>query len=377
MIFRKRPISRPTTPKWATGDVIDSDFEEELEGTMMPPVDETIFVPRPPEIETTYLEDYGQRRAAEQIPLHHRDGELEARLFREEFAGLSPMAGEEQFLIDGAREDVADTRGRYRMGLRVLGQFRCRNRHERWFYFLRMLVLLGGDVVGVAGGLIMLGEIPWLAVLQALAAGAAAIASGLMAAPIKEARLARMRRKGPDDLTSDEWLFSVWFQGPDKGEYLVKVCVYGALTIIPLLFVGTLALRLSTEGTIAGLVFGCLAVAVALASWVNAYHYTDPISDLLDHLYQDFLRAKRELNELTERPARADRARAEATVASVLGAAELAGKAAEQRVLGSISRRLTTQPGIVGHGRGKKVVDLTRTGHTNGSQPESEPESAW
>src|SRR5487761_1194933 len=306
MIFRKMANNKQARSKVATGEIIDSDFEEELEGIMMPPVDETIFVPRPPEAESTYVEEFGQHRSEEQEHLHNEDGELESRPFREDLAGHSVAAEDDQSLIDRARADEVDTRERHRTGLKVLGHLRCRSRHERWLYFLRMLVLLGGDVVGVAGGLIMLGEIPWLAVLQALAAGAAAITSGLMAAPIKEARLARMRRKGPDDLTSDEWLFSVWFQGPDKGEYLVKVCVYGALTIIPLLFVGTLALRLSTEGTIAGLVFGCLAVAVALASWVNVYHYTDPISDLLDHLHHDHLRATRELNELTGRPARAN-----------------------------------------------------------------------
>jgi hypothetical protein len=286
-------------------------------------------------------------------------------------------AEDDQFLIDGARNAVADARERHGIALRVLGHLRCRNRHERWFYFLRMAVLVGGDVVGVAGGLIMLGEVPWLAVMQALAAGAAAITSGLMAAPIKEARLARTRKKDPEDLTADEQLFSVWFQGPDSGELVVKVSVYGALTIIPFLFVGILALRMSTEGTIAGLVFGCIAVAVALASWASCYYFTDPVADLLESMHHDFLSARKELDELNGRSARASRARAETTVTSLLRVSDLAGKAARERVLGGISRRLSTQPGIVGQGRGNaKVLDLTAPEHSNGNRVEPDPESA-
>jgi hypothetical protein len=376
MFFIKKAYKQSQS-KWANGDVIDSDFEEEVEGMMMPPVDEAIFIPRPPEAETTYLEEFGQHRADEQLHLHNERGEVATQPHRENLAGFSVTAEDDQFLIDGARNAVADARERHGIALRVLGHLRCRNRHERWFYFLRMAVLVGGDVVGVAGGLIMLGEVPWLAVMQALAAGAAAITSGLMAAPIKEARLARTRKKDPEDLTADEQLFSVWFQGPDSGELVVKVSVYGALTIIPFLFVGILALRMSTEGTIAGLVFGCIAVAVALASWASCYYFTDPVADLLESMHHDFLSARKELDELNGRSARASRARAETTVTSLLRVSDLAGKAARERVLGGISRRLSTQPGIVGQGRGNaKVLDLTAPEHSNGNRVEPDPESA-
>jgi hypothetical protein len=375
-MFSTKKTNKQTQPRWTNGEVIDSDFEEEVEGMMMPPVDEAIFIPRPAGAETTYLEAFGQHREEEQRHLHHERGEIEAQPHRVDLAGLSVIAEDVQFLIDGAREDVTQARERFRTALRVLGHFRCRSSHERWFYFLRMLVLVGGDVVGVAGGLIMLGEIPWLAVVQALAAGAAAITSGLMAAPIKEARLARMRRKEPDELTADEQLFSSWFQGPDNGEYLVKVCVYGALAVIPMLFLGILALRLSTEGTIAGVVFGCLAVAVALASWVSCFYFTDPVSDLLHRMRTDLLAARKELDELSGRPARAQRAREDAAVTSVLRASDLAGNAAKERVLGSINRRLSTQPGIVGHGQGKpKVVNFRAREHSNGNHAEPDPES--
>jgi hypothetical protein len=251
----------------------------------------------------------------------------------------------------GAQQElVANARERFELTARTLATYTRRAPGEKLPYYLRWLLILGGDVAGVAGAAILLGETVELGVLQAVASGTAAITSGLLAQEVKDSRLARKREKTPRDLTLDERRFAHLFRGGDSGERIVKsVVVVGAL--VGALIAGSIfALRLSTEGSTAAWAFGLLAAAVALASWANVYHYTDEVSDLIDARRADYKRELERLERLSTAADVSDHAAAVAHAASIKAEATNQGLAAQKAVEAAGRQLLNEHAAIAGHG---------------------------
>ncbi len=329
------------------------DLQRELDDLVIPPTDEEpVFYPRPDNAGDTYLEELGLERADEQKDLFQASGEDASRPHRQRMAGNQEAATNETFLIDAHKPTVSLVWEMYQAQLAVFGSALVRRSpKERRYYHLRMLFLLLGDIVGVTGGAIALGEVPWLAVLQASAAGVAAVTSGLLGSEIKDSRLARKRMRDPESLSDHEEPFAHVFSGPDAGEQIVKMMVLGSLSVVVLLGVGIFMLRSSTEGRPAGIVFGCIAMAVALASWINTFHYTDELADLMEAAEINAKSITAYHQELTGAPARAIVAEAQASVESIVREHEAAGRAAAHRVRAMVLARLVGQVSIVGHGR--------------------------
>jgi len=328
------------------------DFVEELETLSVVPLDEAPeFHPRPATAGTTYVEELGKFRAEEQLNHYRALAENLARPFREQAGEYREAADREARLIDDHEPIVEMAMSKYHLLLDVVGDALVR-RHprERYWYHGRMLFLLLGDLVGVAGGAIILGEIPWLAVLQAMAAAVAAITSGLLASEIKDCRLARQRRRDPKSLPAEHKRHVHLFQGPDDGEYLVRMMVFGSLTIIVLLGIGIFMLRSSTEGAAAGVVFGMIAIAVAMGSWVNTYHYTDELADKVEQAENHARRTTEYHQKLMALPLRGIVAKAEASAKSIEKEYEDLAWGAYRRVMATVCGWHAARPTIFGHG---------------------------
>jgi hypothetical protein len=360
-IFGRTPLARSpqkasTKTRRATSDNYiasgPEDFAEELEGLSVIPLDESPeFHPRSDAAGTTYVEEMGRIRAEEQLNQYRALGENLARPFKEQADEHRDAAEQEARLIENHQPLVELATSKYHHLVDVVGDALVR-RHprERYWYHGRMGFLLLGDLVGVAGGAIILGEIPWLAVLQAMAAAVAAITSGLLASEIKDSRLARQRRRDPKSLSDDQKRHAHLFHGPDDGEFLVRVMIFGSLTIVVLLGIGIFMLRSSTEGLAAGVVFGMIAVAVAMGSWVNTFHYTDELADKVEQAEEHSHRTTRYHQKLMALPARSIVAKAEASAKSIEKEYEDLGWAAYRRVVATVYGWHAARPTIFGHG---------------------------
>src|SRR5439155_7466911 len=108
-------------------------------------------------------------------------GEAGARRWQMKAAATERTATVVTSSVTGQQEVVANARDRFELAARTLGAYTRRAPGEKVPYYLRWLLILGGDVAGVAGAAILLGETVGLGVLQAVASGTAAITSGLLA----------------------------------------------------------------------------------------------------------------------------------------------------------------------------------------------------
>jgi len=340
-----------TVPAHASFDGTDN-FAEELDAITVHPLDEEPdFHPRPGTVGTSYVEAMGKERAEEQLNHYRALGEQLSRPHQEEAEAHREEAEHETHLVEQHQKVVDQVWTKYHALLDVVGDaYVRRHPRERRWYQIRMGFLLLGDLVGVAGGAIILGEIPWLAVLQAMAAAVAAITSGLIASEIKDCRLARQRQRGVEDLPEEHKGFSHLFQGPDSGEYIVRLMVFGSMSIIILLGIGILMLRTSTEGTAAGVVFGMIAIAVAVASWTNVYHFTDELADKVEQAENHALRTNEHHKQLMALPARGIVAQADASARSIQKEYEELAWAAHRRVISMVHAWHAGRANIFGHG---------------------------
>jgi hypothetical protein len=313
-------------------------------------IEEAKAIPRPRGMAKFYLEEAVEKKAAEQLLLSDARGEADARRWQALAAGLAYTATVVSSSAAGQREVVANARDRFELTARTLGAYTRRAPGEKVPYYLRWLLILGGDVAGVAGAAILLGETVALGVLQAVASGTAAITSGLLAQEVKDSRLARKREKAPRDLTSDERRFAHLFRGGDSGERIVKLVAVGGVLIGALIAGSIFALRVSTEGSIAGWAFGLLAAAIALASWANVYHYTDEVSDLIEARRADYTRELKRLRAMLRSSDISEHDAALAQATSIRAEAASRGLAAQKAVEATAAQLLNDHPDVAGHG---------------------------
>ncbi len=329
---------------------IDFDPIEELLEAQFRAVDEAKAIPRPKGVARFYLEEAAEKKAAEQPLLWEARGEAEARQWEMKAAGFEYAAAVATSHVDAQRDVVTGARDRFELTARTLGPYTRRASGEKLPYYLRWALILGGDVAGVAGAAILLGETVGLGVLQAIASGTAAITSGLLAQEVRDSRLARKREKTPRDLTPEERRFAHLFRGRDSGERIVKWVVAVGLLGSVLIAGSIFALRYSTEGSTAAWAFGLLAAAIALASWANVYHYTDEVSDLVDARRADYARELRRLKALLQAPEISEHEAAIAQVASIRAESVSRGLAAQKAVEAAGAQLLNDQADVAGHG---------------------------
>lgn len=340
------------------------------EGISIPPIDRPEAHSTPESIGRAWHEDEYDELAEEQILQWEALGESAAREDTVVAAGLAARKAVAEDSVEEARLDVAEAR-RHRTVVRqvLLGQTR-RSPHAELKYWGIFAFLFGGDVAGVTGAAVYFGEIPYLAVLQAISSAAAAVTAGFVGHDIAVARHARRRQSDPKDLTGEQLKFAYLFTGGDAGERIVKGLLYLALTVALLVVGGIFALRSGVEGGLAGLVFGFLAGAIATASTVNSYHFADEISDLLDRAEQVLKRALKKYKRASENPVlcRFDEARSRAESIKAEHASRGLAAARKVRALKHAVSRLNPQ--IMGHGR-RPAPPVQTVLFTDGSSTEA------
>ena len=346
-------------------DTIDSAelTEELLALPPLRPVDEAATVARPDVVAKFYAEEFFEAKAEQQPLLWTARGEEAARPWLAEAAELEPFAREHDFLIGEARKQVHTSGERYGLTAKALSPYARRAVNAKRGYIVRAGGLVVGDIVGVAGAAIILGEPTWLALLQALASGTAAVTSGVLAHEVKDSRLARKRQKESKKLTREEKRFAHLFRGGDSGERLVKIVVGGGLLIGICIAGSIFALRAVTEGSTAGWAFGLLAAAITLASWANVYAFTDEAADLIDAQRSAFKTAVKELANVRGDSRIARRSRAVANAASIRSEHQQRGEAARREVEAAGKRHLHENPGVAGHGWPAAAAAPGQNGH--------------
>ncbi|MEA2685041.1 MAG: hypothetical protein QOE93_236 [Actinomycetota bacterium] len=295
-----------------------------------------------------HLAEYYRQLAAEQGSLHRAEGELAARPHAARAAELAPLATVPLTRLIALQAKADASTAQVTEMLAALAPFRTRPKGAVPRYYLFLVLLLGGDLAGMTGALISLGEVPWVAGVQALAVAAAAVVIGMLASEVKHVRDARRRMAAglPEGEHPRGTSPGVLFQ-PDGGEAVVRWVLLGGLAAMLLIAGGVTALRSITDG--AGWIFGCFAAAVTLGSAANSYVHSDEVTDLLDNLTRQHRRDDAELRRLDLGPV-AEREREVALAVSVRDEWQARGDATAARVNAACALALVNNPAVAGHG---------------------------
>ncbi|MBT1003952.1 hypothetical protein KIH31_15280 [Paenarthrobacter sp. DKR-5] len=342
-MFAKKPF-RPAHED-DTGEVISR-----AESISYLPLDEATAVPRPDTISSGWHEHEFDGLGAEQKRLWAAEGEKEARKAKIRGAAERVRRDTAVHQVEVQKDELAKAKADLDLHEEALAGYTRREPHAKTMYLLRWALLLLGDIAGIAGAAILLGEIPSLALLQAVASAVAAVTAGLAGNDIRDARLARRRARDTKDLPPQHQRFAWIFNGGDTGERIVKAIVLAGITITVLIIGGIFALRAGVEGSLGGIVFGCLAGAICLASVLNTYQYADEVADLLDRAYHRYIRASNRLRTLAGAPAIARYESAAAEAASITAEHSERGTAGQLKLTALKHGVSRANPAVMGHG---------------------------
>jgi hypothetical protein len=328
------------------------------------PTDEVQASPRPTTIGTFYLELEYEAAEEEQLEAYRMTGERQARPQDADAARLEHQAEKAAGVSDAKHAHATAARQEMGVAERVLGPYARRPTDAKFLKWARWILLLGGDVVGIAGAALLLGELPVNAFMQALSAAASAVTLGAVGREVRYVMAARFRHKeGPDELSGEEAQYQSWFSGANTGEAVVKlvvgVCAAGALLIAG----GIFALRDTAEGLGPAIAFGCLALALGLASFYNSFDTADDVAEHLDARASALKKMDKDAEKARSDAAIADRGSALATAAVIRTEHEAAGKTAKAAVRREKFAALGNSPGVAGNGFGPAQTN----GHASAS----------
>lgn len=286
----------------------------------------------------------------EQEPLWKAEGILQSRPALISHSGLKEQAETAEHLSRRHRRLVKRAQRRLERTVAALSPFVRRKEGQKSWFMARTGLLLLGDVAGQAGAQIYYGEIPELALIQALAAGVAVVTAGLVGGEIKDLRMAGKRKIERTNLTKQQEPFAHLFDGTDDGKHIVRALVGTAITVSALISTGIFALRSTIDGPLSGLVYGALAAGIAAASFISSYVVTDEIADAIDTAEKDY---ERTLKRQTTLAASAPLKTALEKIAedeSIRSEHKVRGDAALLTYEGLKHRVLRRNPGVAGHG---------------------------
>lgn len=324
----------------------------DADSSILQRIDEASAVPAPGTVRETWLEKGYDAATLEQEHLYVAEAERATRRAAVEANGRQSAAEEAEFALGLNRTSLQAAQQHKDATALALGPYRRRAPHAGAWYGGRWTGLVIGDIAGITGAAVLYGEIPALALMQAVATGVAAVTAGVVGEDIKHLRLARQRQRPADQLSDAERPFADFFSGGEAGRPTSRAMVKVAAGIIVLVAAGIFTLRTGVEGTLSGVVFGALAAAIACASLLSSYVYADDIADAIEAADANYRRELRRHAKLAEAFPLEARARAEELARSLHAEHDALGRAAMAKVRVLKFRALRANPGVVGHGPG-------------------------
>ncbi|AND17208.1 hypothetical protein [Rathayibacter tritici] len=349
-----------------------SEFEQAADfadGVALQRIDEAVAIARPSMIAQTYVEEEYDALSGAQTPSWAASGEAASREDDVGAAGLKYPAEKARDAAVGNDVVLAESRTQLTTARQALAPFVRRKPHAGQWYVGCWFGFVGGDVAGIAGAAIYFGEIPELAVIQAVSVGLAAVSAGSVGGDLRDLRLAARREKDAEALSLDLKPYSHLFTGIDPGARFVKLaggmagCVAAAITI------GIFGLRSSIEGPLAGLIYGGFALAVAAGSFLNAWAYSDEVADLLGSFEQRYEKELKRAARLSSARSLVQHAEHERRAQSLRDEHRERGKAAVFSYAALKARILRRNPGVVGHGRAAEPVGRVHAAEKDGGRP--------
>ncbi|MGU3500911.1 hypothetical protein [Mycobacterium sp. C31M] len=318
------------------------------EGPRLIPVDTAAAVARPDTITDTYLECGKDALGVEQQHLFAAEAEVRAREDLARAGSLGFQAEQDKLSVDRARMSADRATVRAEETAEVLGPYVRRKATSSWGYMARTSCLLTGDIAGLSGASIALGEYPALAITQAVAAGVATVTAGLAATQLRHVQQAVERKT--DDLDEPLQPYAHLFRGPGESDRIRSVVLGIAGLVTVSVAVSVFALRTTIEGPLVGLTFGALAAAIALASAINSWHHADLLADAVESARHDAERADRRHRRRSGSRTIRSAEHAALQGKSIVTEHTHRGLAAAAHIEADKYRELMASPDVVGHG---------------------------
>jgi len=285
----------------------------------------------------------------EQIPLWTAEGIVAAREAYVEKERLEAQHWSASHITDRDMDLVDITRRAARHAHAALGPFARRKGDQKIWFMARTGLLFVGDVVGQAGAQIYVGEVPELALIQSLAAGAAVVTAGLVGSEVKDLRNSAKRKLPEDRLNKAQRKLPHMFNGEEQGKHIVKAMIYTAGAVGCLVSGGIVGLRSFVDSPVAGLIYGCIASGVAVASFISSYVYSDDAADAIDNADRAYDKAVKRQLGFSAIEVRSRAAKAGALYTSIKDEHTFRGEAAQIAHEGLKHRVLRRNPGVTGH----------------------------
>lgn len=333
------------------------DLAARTDQVSLKPYDRAHGLTRPADLGLTYAEHEYEALREQQKALWPAEGDREGRDIAAHAAWHRPHADATMTALTHSQRLLAGAADRYQHALDVLGPWRRRASTDNVRYLTAMALLALGDTAGIWASAVWLGEIPLIALGQAIATGAAAVTAGLAGGELRNAASARSRRRDPEEIGADQQQFARLFAGVDAERFAGRLIGLLSASVVLLIALGVFALRTSVEGALAGLTFGGLATATALASFVSSYVHADEVADLIGTYAKGYRKAEKHLLTLAGSKALAITSADTARVGSIVQENERRSVGAAHEVDALKHRMLRQNPQVVGHGFATTAAD--------------------
>lgn len=347
-------LIRPGGSRDATADAFAN-----AESIQIPFIDEVVAHARPNSIGQTYVEKEYDVLVDVQTSSWAADGNVAARASSVDAEGGRTPSEAASSVLKSHEKVVLAAQEALLVAESALRPFLRREPHGKAWYTARLVALVIGDTAGITGAAVLMGEIPELAVVQAIAAGVAAVTAGVIGGDLKDLRLAAKRQLPEEQIKGELVRFAHLFRGVDSGAHRVKLMAWISVMIGILIALGIFALRTSVEGSLSGLVFGCLAAAVAAASFLNSWAAADEVADLLDGYRNEFDRATKRHRRFSLDPSIRAFGKANESARSITVEFDARGAAAAKSFEAMKYGVLRRNPGVAGHGEAPEGIGRT------------------
>jgi hypothetical protein len=345
-----------------------SEADARAEQIALPRVDEAGATPQPDAVAKLWVSPEYDELTQEQRQLHEAAAHEYARGADVEAAGLAPAASAAGRILDGHTGVLETVTATFITVLAVLTPHRRRPPKTKRWHLLAKTAFWLGDLAGITTAAIWLGEIPAIALVMAISAAAATVTAGLSGGEVRDVR-DRVRRARPaSDLQTELLPYAHHFDAPDHGWPYVKALVYVSVAVAGTIACAIFALRASIEDPLVGLVFGGIAAAIAAASWIESFCWTDAIADLLDNAEADYKRELTRHQTLAASDAWQRREEAVATATSIRAEQKHRGTGAGHHMQGLLYGILRRNPQTAGNGPAAEPTAIGQTARRGGAK---------